>query len=57
MSVGTSSIKQLSGSLDAASVVLDRDEIAATDATPLAKRYPEWFAYMMLDDTHAKALT
>lgn len=55
--IGASSMAQLEKSLVSGSVVLSRDEMDAIDAAaPPARRYPEWFAEMMLDETHKDAL-
>ncbi len=55
--VGASSTDQLEKSLKSGSVVLTADEMALIDASaPPPKRYPEWFADMMLDSQVNEAL-
>lgn len=56
--VGASSTTQLEKNLVAGSVLLTRDEMSKIDnAAPPARRYPEWFADMMLDEQANEALT
>lgn len=56
--IGASSTEQLEKSLKSGSITLNSDEMSAIDAAaPPPRRYPEWFADMMLDDMHKDALT
>ncbi len=56
--IGASSTEQLEKSLAASTLTLsDADMEAINAALPTPRRYPEWFADMMLDDIHKEALT
>ncbi|MGR3637784.1 MAG: aldo/keto reductase [Shimia sp.] len=56
--LGASKISQLETGIAAANISLSQAEMTAIDAAAVpARRYPEWFDYMMTDEQFTKALS